>query len=287
MENTDFNFTTLDLKFNEGREGIAHLQLNRPDAYNSMNRAFWQEFPEAISAVQHAEDCRVLVISSEGKHFCAGMDLEVFQKPDPKMFSGDPARRGEFMRRLVLDLQAMFTQLEELRMPVLAAVQGGCIGGALDLVSACDSRYCTEDSFFTVKETAIGMTADLGTLQRLPQLIGSGLARELAYTARKMDAQEAQNCGLVNRVFADQPAMLAGVMEVAAQIAENSPVAVHGSKLMMNYARDHSLADSLNFMATWQAGMFQPGDIMESFAAKMQKRPTNFKPLHSLEKPFQ
>lgn len=282
MQSTDF--TTLNLTFNDR---IAHLQFKRPEAYNSMNRAFWQEFPAALAAIADSTDSRVLVISSTGKHFSAGMDLEIFQKPDPQMFSGDPARRGEYMRRLVLDLQAIFTDLEALRMPVLAAVQGGCIGGALDLICACDSRYCTEDSFFTIKETELGMTADLGTLQRLPQIINPGLARELAYTARKMSAQEAQTSGLVNQVFADSDALLTGVMAIAAQIAEHSPVAVHGSKVMLNYARDHSLTDSLNFMATWQAAMFQPQDIMESFAAKMQKRPTQYKPLKTPGKPFQ
>jgi enoyl-CoA hydratase len=265
---------------------IAHLQLVRPDSYNTLNRAFWREWAQALEEVQQAEDIRVLVISSSGKHFCAGMDLEIFSNPDPRLFSGEPARRGEFVRRLVLELQECFTQLEKLRMPVLAAVQGGCIGGALDLICACDSRYCTEDAFFTIKETAVGMTADLGTLQRLPSIINTGLARELAYTARKMDAKEAFSSGLVNQVFIDTDSMLKAVMETARQIASNSPVAVMGSKLMLNYARDHSVADSLEYMATWQAGMFQQADILESFAAQMQKRDTAFEPLRPLEPPM-
>ncbi|MFZ1387942.1 MAG: crotonase/enoyl-CoA hydratase family protein [Thiolinea sp.] len=270
-------YSTLQLEF---KDKIAHLILNRPAALNSMNRAFWQELPAALHEVAQAEDVRVLVISSTGKHFSAGMDLEVFSQPDPRMFGGEVSRRAEFMRRLVLELQACFSALEALRMPVLAAIQGGCIGGALDLVCACDSRYCTEDAFFTIKETELGITADLGTLQRLPKWISPGLVRELAYTARNLPATEAKESGLVNRVFADQTELLAGVMEIATQIAAHSPLAVAGSKAMLNYARDHSVADSLQYMATWQAGMFQATDLMESVQAKQAKRASNYAPLH-------
>lgn len=270
-------YSTLQLEF---KNNIAHLILNRPTALNSMNRAFWQELPAAIREVEQATDLRVLVISSTGKHFSAGMDLEVFSQPDPRMFGGEPSRRAESMRRLVLELQACFTALEDLRIPVLAAIQGGCIGGALDLVAACDSRYCTEDAFFTIKETELGITADLGTLQRLPKWISPGLVRELAYTSRNLSADEANTCGLVNRVFPDQTALLAGVMDIAAQIATHSPLAVTGSKAMLNYARDHSVADSLNYMATWQAGMFQAADLMESIQAKQAKRATQYAALH-------
>ena len=271
-------YNSIQLEFNNN---IAHLILNRPAALNSMNRAFWQELPAALHEVDQAEDIRVLVISSTGRHFSAGMDLEVFNQPDPRMFGGEGSRRAEFMRRLVLELQACFSALENLRMPVLAAIQGGCIGGALDLVCACDSRYCTTDAFFTIKETELGITADLGTLQRLPKWISPGLVRELAYTSRNLPSDEAKDCGLVNKVFPDQAAMLTAVMEIATQIAAHSPLAVAGSKAMLNYARDHSVADSLNYMATWQAGMFQATDLMESMHAKQAKRTTNYAPLHN------
>ena len=268
-------------------KAIAHLQFKRPQQHNSMNKAFWNEFPEALRAIDQSGDARVLVISSTGKHFCAGMDLAVFQNPDPKMFGGEPGRRGEFMRRLVLQLQDCFTQMEQIRIPVLTAIQGGCIGGAVDMVCASDSRYCTEDAFFTVKETALGMTADLGTLQRLPQLIAPGLARELAYTSRKLQADEALSSGFVNQVFEDAEQMLEAVMQVAQQIAANSPLAVAGTKNMLNYSRDHNVADSLEYMATWQAGMFQPNDLMLSMAAQMQKKVGEFEPLHSITDPFE
>ena len=277
------SYQTFDLTVTDA---VAHLQLNRPDAYNSMNRAFWQEFPEAIRAVDTDAQARVLVISSSGKHFSAGMDLEIFTQPDPQMFNGEAGRRAEAMRRLVTQLQTCFSVLEEVRMPVITAIQGGCIGGALDLVCASDMRYCTSDAFFTVKETELGMTADLGTLQRLPQLIAPGLARELAYTGRKMLAQEASTSGFVNQVYADPQQMLDGVMQIAAQIAERSPLAVTGCKQMINYARDHSTADSLSYMATWQAGMFQPADMMQTFTAKMSGKKPEFEALRPIKAAF-
>ena len=267
-------------------EHIAHLQLNRPDACNAMNKVFWQEFPDALRKLDAEAEARVLVISSVGKHFSAGMDLEIFTQPDPQMFNGEAGRRAEAMRRLVLQLQECFTLLESIRIPVISAIQGGCIGGALDLVCATDMRYCTDNAYFTVKETELGMTADLGTLQRLPQLIPSGLARELAYTARKMSATEAKSAGLVNQTFPTQEALLDAVMSTAATIAAQSPLAITGCKQMMNYARDHSVNDSLSYMATWQAGMFQPEDMLQTFSAKMSGKPADFQPLRKVIAPF-
>ena len=235
---------------------IAHVQFSRPEAMNSMNKAFWLELPQCMLDIETLTDARVVVISSTGKHFSAGMDLGVFSDSSTMPQSKDPSRMAEGLRRLVLQLQATLSSLEEIRLPVLTAIQGGCIGGALDLVCAADSRYCTADAYFTIKETELGMTADVGTLQRLPKLIPAGIVKELAFTGRKFTAQEAQQFGLVNRVYDDQESMLAGVMEIAAQIAANSPLAVTGCKEMLNYSRDHSVEDSLKYMATWQAGMF-------------------------------
>lgn len=257
---------------------IAHIQLSRPDALNSMVPAFWNELPAAIRAIDDEARARVIVISSIGKHFSAGMDLAVFENM-AKSFTGDPARRAEQMRRQVHLLQASFNVIEQARMPVLAAVQGGAIGGAVDLLCTCDMRYCTEDAFFTIKETQIGMTADLGTLQRLPKLIPVGLAKELAYTGRHFPAREAQQAGFVNQIYTDQAAMLDGVMQIARQIAMNSPVAVSGTKTMINYAVDHTVADSLEYMATWQTGMFQMEDVLTAIKAQKQKVAPEFAPL--------
>lgn len=250
---------------------IAHVQFSRPEAMNSMDKAFWVELPLCMRDIENNTDARVIVISSTGKHFSAGMDLGVFSDGSTMPPSKDPARMAEGLRRLVLQLQATLSSLEEIRLPVLTAIQGGCIGGALDLVCAADSRYCTADAYFTIKETELGMTADVGTLQRLPKLIPAGIVKELAFTGRKFSADEAQQFGLVNKVYADQESMLVGVMEIAAQIAANSPLAVTGCKEMLNYSRDHSVEDSLKYMATWQAGMFRPNDMMKTFQAKAMK----------------
>jgi enoyl-CoA hydratase len=264
-------------------KNIAHIQLNRPDAFNTMDVDFWHDFPQIIDEINNESTARVIVISSTGKHFCAGMDLAVFTQANQheKIEQG---RKNEKLRRTVLKLQACFNALEKVRMPVLMAIQGGCIGGAVDMISAADCRYCTEDAFFSIEEINLGMTADLGTLQRLPKLISIGLVKELAYTGRRMPALEAKTAGLVNNVYADQQSMMAGVMSIAGEIATRSPLAVLGCKEMINYARDHSISDSLDYMAVWQSGMFQPQtDMMETFTAKAEKRRPIFDDLSKID----
>ncbi len=274
------NYKSLTLKISDK---IAHITLNRPQAFNSMNLDFWQEFPKVIDEINKECAARVIVISSTGKHFCAGMDLAVFSqnKVEKNIESG---RKHDQLRRTVLQLQACFNLLENARMPVLMAIQGGCIGGAVDMVSAADCRYCTSDAFFSIEETKLGMTADLGTLQRLPQLISMGLVKELAYTGRRMPAIEAKEAGLVNNVYDSQESMLTAVMAIAVEIAARSPLAVTGCKEMINYARDHSVADSLNYMSVWQSGMFQPqNDMMETFTAKAESRAPEFEELTKID----
>lgn len=270
----------------EVKDHIAHVQFSRPEALNSMNKAFWLELPRCVHDIEANTDARVIVISSTGKHFSAGMDLGVFSDPKSVPMSGDPGRMAENLRRVVLQLQDTLSSLEKVRLPVLAAVHGGCIGGALDLVCAADSRYCTADAYFTIKETELGMTADVGTLQRLPKLMPEGVVRELAYTGRKFGAEEAQRLGFVNTVYENQEAMLEGVMAIAAQIAANSPLAVTGCKEVINFSRDHSVEDSLKYMATWQAGMFRPGDMMKSFQAKAQKQAPTYDALFPVKDLF-
>jgi enoyl-CoA hydratase len=180
---------------------------------------------------------------------------------------------------MVQHLQDSFTALEQARIPVLCAIQGGCIGGAIDMVSAADMRYCSADAFFCVMEINIGMTADVGTLQRLPKIIPEGIARELAYTGDRMPAQRALECGLVNQVFEDHDSLVEGVLEIAGRIATRSPLAIWGTKEMINYTRDHSVADGLRYIAGWQSGMFQPSDMFEEFAAKGEKRAPIFEEL--------
>lgn len=265
---------------------IAHVVLNRPAELNTMNEDFWQEIPRVLREIDEQAAARVIVISSTGKHFTAGMDLRVFMNPKNIPMRGDPARAAENLRRLVLQLQDAFTALETVRMPVLVAIQGGCIGGGVDMVSAADCRYCTADAFFCIKETDLGMTADVGTMQRLPHLIPQGMMRELAYTAGKLSAQRAKEIGLVNEVFADHQSLLDGVMAIAREIANRSPMAVAGCKEMINYSRDHSVPDSLKYMATWQSGMFRPEDMMKAMVAQTQKTVAEFPEIYPIKPPF-
>jgi enoyl-CoA hydratase len=271
------NLKTLSVNIDDS---IAHIELNRPNELNSMTAEFWQELPLVVREIDEHAAARVIVISSQGKHFSAGMDLSVFTNMAAN-FKGEPARSAERMRRLVLKLQDSFNALEEARIPVLVAMQGGVIGGAVDMVCACDSRYCTEDAFFTIKETQIGMTADVGTLQRLPRLMPQGLVKEMAYTGRNMPSDEALSCGFINNVFPDQKSMLNHVMGLAKQIAANSPMAVAGCKEMLNYSRENTTRDSLNYMATWQSGMFQMPDVQEAIQAQKEKRHPKFDELHT------
>jgi enoyl-CoA hydratase len=212
------------------------------------------------------------------------MDLAVFTSGGDDTKNAEPARRRANLRRDVLRLQETFSCLDRARIPVLAAIQGGCIGGGVDMISACDMRYCTEDAFFCIQEINIGMTADVGTFPRLPHLIPQGIVRELAYTGRRLSAQEAVEVGLVNRVYPNHDALVEGVLEIAGEIAARSPLAVWGSKEMLNYARDHSIADGLDYIATWQTGMFQPTDMMEAFTAKSEKREPEYADLLPLKK---
>lgn len=255
-------------------EGVAHLVLNRPDELNTMVREFWTELPEIVTGISDAATARVIVISSTGKHFSAGMDLSVFAEQPHA--DAEPGRRQAALRSMVKLLQWTNTSLEKARVPVLVAVQGGCIGGAVDLVTAADCRYASADAFFTVQEISVGMTADVGTLQRLGKVVPEGVARELAYTGRRMTAQRAYEVGLVQAVYDDHEALLQGTLETAREIASKSPLAVWGTKVAMNYARDHGVDDALDQIATWQAGMFQPADLMESFVAKGEKRAASY-----------
>jgi len=258
----------------ELKDGVAHLRLNRPEALNTMTPAFWRELPALVNELSDAGEARVIVLSSTGKHFTAGMDLAVFQGGNLALAPRDeePGRARSRTRQAALVFQESFNALERARVPVLAAIQGGCIGGGVDMISACDVRYCTADAFFCIQEINLGLTADVGTLQRLPKLIPEGVVRELAYTGRRMSAQRAREVGLVNEVYPSHEAMLVGVLATAAEIAEKSPLAIWGSKQMLNYARDHSVEDGLEYIATWQAGMFFGTDMGEAFRAKAEKR---------------
>ena len=261
---------------------VAHLRLNRPEKANSMIPEFWREFPAAIDRISDEAQARVIVISSEGKHFTAGMDISVFMSGSLDADQSNPHVSAEAFRHKIRALQETFNCLERARQPVLAAIQGGAIGAGVDLATACDCRYASADAFFAVQETAIGMTADVGTFPRLVKIIPEGWARQMAYTAERLPAAKAKEIGLVNEVFPTADALLDGVMEIAQRIAAHSPLAVAGCKAMANYARDHTTEDALNYIAVWNAAMLRPDDIKEAFIARNEKRPPAFADLRKI-----
>ena len=243
-----------------------------------MVTAFWEELPAVVETINRLAAGRVIILCADGAHFTAGIDKQIFTHM-LDTYADHPARRAEQFRLGLLELHRAFNVLEHVRMPVISAVQGACIGGGIDLICPTDMRFCTDDAVFTIKETELGITADIGTLQRLQYLMPSGLARELAYTRRRMNAAEAVSYGFINQSYKDHTALLAAVRDVARQIAQHSPMAVTGTKTMLNYSRDHGLMDSLNHVATRQAGMLQAEDLREALQAHAEKRQPVFQGL--------
>ena len=259
---------------------IAHLVLNRPEAMNTMHPTFWRELDEVLTQIHKAGDARVLVISSTGKHFSAGMALETF---GGAIAMDDQSPEGRAAMFDVLgDMQATFNKLETLRIPVIAAIQGGCIGGAVDMVTACCLRYATQDAFFCIQEINIGMVADVGTLQRLPKLVPLAVVKELAYTGRRLGAAKALGYGLVNEVFDSPEAMLAGALLCAKEIASKPPVAIWGTKQAIHYTRDHSVDDALKQMGWLQGAIWSNQHVREAVTAMKEKRAATFPELSTL-----
>lgn len=266
---------------------VANLVLSRPDELNTMSRDFWVELGDVLDEINRNSDIRVVVMSSTGKHFCAGMDLNAFSNgvdniPDNK--KPDSARVGEAVYRVAKELQEYISTLEKIRVPVIAAIQGGCIGGAVDLVTACDIRLASNDAFFCIQEVNIGMAADVGTLQRLPRIIPDSKMRELAYTGRRMYADEAKETGLVSDTYDSQDKMLEAASSLAKEIASKSPVAIYGLKAVMNYSRDHSVKDGLEYNALWSGAMLSQKDMTEAMTANMEKREASFNDLVDVKK---
>ncbi len=262
---------------------IAHIQLSRGDALNTMTRDLWNELPEIVHQIDREALARVIVVSSSGKHFSAGMDLSVFAQDGAVTSQGrDPYIAAEQFRSNIRQIQSSFNCLEEARAPVLFALQGGVIGGAMDMISAGDIRWCTKDAFFCIQEINIAMTADVGTFPRLQRYIPEGWVKEMAYTGMRLKADKAKEIGLVNDVFDTHEDLLAHVMGVAGEIAKKNPVAVTGSKVLINYGRDHSTADTLDYVGVWNASMLPASHMKEAMMAQMEKREPEFPDLLKL-----
>lgn len=262
--------------FRVERDGpVARLIMNRPDKANGMTPDFWADLPRLLASLDRDETVRVALIKGEGRHFTGGMDLAAFAGL-ANLFRQDPGRAAFAMRNMILNLQDAFNAIERTRFPVIAAVHGACIGAGIDMITACDLRLASADASFSVEEIHIGMAADVGTLQRLPKLIPPSVAAELAYTGRRFDAAEAKAIGLVSRVLDDKDALDAAAEELASSIAAKSPLAIAGIKRNLAYARDHSVADGLDYIATWNGGMLRPEELTQAIQAKMMKRVASF-----------
>ncbi|NRA47076.1 MAG: crotonase/enoyl-CoA hydratase family protein [Oligoflexales bacterium] len=247
-------------------EGLAKVSLARPEKANAINALMWDELRDLFTHLSENKQVRAIILDAEGKNFCSGIELSMLQDL-LSLKSECGGRAKEMLRTKILKLQESVNSIEQCSKPVIATIQGACIGGGVDLIAACDFRYATEDSFYSVKEAALGITADLGSLQRLPPIVGQGVTREWAYTCRNIPAQEALQKGFINQVFAEQSAMQAEALKVASLIATHPPLAIRGTKEALNYSKDHGTHDSLNYVATWNAAMLPSSDIVEALQA--------------------
>jgi enoyl-CoA hydratase len=260
--------------------GVAHIRLSRPEKRNAMSPSFWADLPDIVRDIDENAKARVIVISADTTGdrpiFSAGIDVSMFGSGDVSGNDKNHAQYGANFYQNVLRLQASFNALEDCRIPVIAAIHGGCIGGGVDLITACDMRFGTQDAFITIYEINVGMTADVGTFPRILNHMPEGVVRELAYTGRRMDANECELRGLFNTTYATNEEMMDAVMEMARDIATKPPLAVYGCKRIITYSRDHSTADALDQIAVWNMSMLIPAEMMEAMGSKAQKRPGNF-----------
>lgn len=254
---------------------VAHIVMNRPEKANAMNQAFWDDLPRIIRTLDRDPAIRAAVISGEGRHFTSGIDLSSFDGI-LGLTQKEPGRGAFALRQLILDLQESFTAMERARFPVIAAIHGACIGGGIDLTTAVDIRLASADATFAVEEINVGMAADVGTLQRLPKIIAPGIARELCFTGRRFSAEDAKGFGFLNAVHADREAVVEAALAMAGDIASKSPLAIAGIKRSLNYAVDHPTEDALEQIATWNAGMLRPEDLMEAIQSRSANRNGTF-----------
>lgn len=257
---------------------VATVTMNRPEKLNAMNGTMFREIGEAFRWIDAETNARAIVLAGNGKHFTAGLDLKE-SGAVLGAHEGDPARVREKLRRHILFLQDCFTALEECRAPVVAAIHGACLGGGIDLVSACDIRVCTADTWFSIQEINVAIVADVGTLQRAPYLLPNGVLRELALTGRKFLADEASKYGFVNAIEADRDAAIAKAAAIAEEIASKSPLAVAGTKAILNHSRDHTIVDGLDYVATWNSGQLLGEDLMKAATAALTRETVEFSEL--------
>lgn len=261
------------IKIVEAKPFVYNVQMNREKKLNALNKELWSEIGRAFNVLGQDPDCRVIIFSGNGKAFCAGIDLNTLMEMGSVMQSDeDTARKSLKMLNVIKAFQGYFMEIEKCPKPVIAAIHGACVGGATNMITFADVRYCTDDAWFQVKEAALGLAADVGALQRLPKVVGNdSWAREVCFTARKFDSQEAKEQGLISQVFPDKESMMTASLKLATNIAAMSPVAVQGTKINLNYSRDHSVEEGLDFIAHWNMSMLQSEDLMKAAVSFISK----------------
>ncbi|KAF1766789.1 hypothetical protein GCK72_006747 [Caenorhabditis remanei] len=269
-----------DISVKEERPHVYNVKLNRPAKLNTFTMDMWREFKKAIDGLAEDPKCRSIIISGEGKAFCAGIDLAAGLSNIIQVIQDDSieiGRKGRAVRRFIGEIQDCFTALEKCPKPIIAAVHSHCLGAGIDLITACDIRIASQDANFSIREVDIGLAADIGTLNRIQKVVGNdSWTREIALTARDFGADEAHRYGLISRICDDRQSLLENSIELAARIAEKSPIAVQGTKETLNYARDHSTEDSLNFIKTWNMSQLLSTDLMNSALAAMNKQKATY-----------
>ena len=270
---------------------VAHIKLNKPEKRNAMNWDFWRDLPKIVGDIDTNARARCIVLSSTGPVFSAGLDLSLFGQDvfaiskTAKMNEKELQTPQNFMSFLSF-LQDSISSLQKARIPVICAIQGGCIGGGVDLICSADIRLATNDAFFSIRETKIGMVADVGTFPRIVKLLPEGLVKELAFTGRNFSAQEAKECGFVNRLYESHDALIEGALEIANEIATNSPAAVYGCKRVIDFSRDHTIDEGLEWINMWNASMLSQSELMEGFQSYKSKKEGNFAELPKLKDHF-
>lgn len=253
---------------------VAQVQLQRPEKANSLTEQLWDEIGAVFRWVGDEPSVRAVVLTGSGKHFCSGIDLALFASVGKR--DGDIAKNAYNLRKFILRLQDAFTEIERCNKPVISAIQGVCFGGGVDLASATDIRFCTHDARFSILEIELGMAADVGTLQRLPHIINPGIVAELAYTGREFSGEEAKQIGFVTRTYASYVELLEGAMALAQTIAAKAPSGIRSIKRNLLYTRDHTVEESLEYIATWNASQLMSNDLPMAVMSRSTKQPPQF-----------
>ena len=270
---------------------VAHIKLNRPEKRNAMNWDFWRDLPRIVGDIDTHARARCIVLSSTGPVFSAGLDLSLFgqdvfaSSKTAKMNEKELQTPQNFMSFLSF-LQDSISSLQKARIPVICAIQGGCIGGGVDLICSSDIRLATNDAFFSIRETKIGMVADVGTFPRIVKLLPEGIVKELAFTGRNFSAQEAKEYGFLNKLYESHDSLIEGALEIANEIASNSPAAVYGCKRVIDFSRDHTIDEGLEWINMWNASMLSQSELMEGFQSYKSKKKGNFAELPKLKDHF-